>query len=84
MFNIPLLSQIAIGTAGVRPFQNEPSPMRIYDLESLKELQILKPPKKAFMHGAGILALSYIDENILMGSGYDTFIRIFDLRSNQW
>lgn len=37
-----------------------------------------------FRRGAGILALSYIDENTLMAAGYDTFIRIFDLRTNMW
>lgn len=34
-----------------------------------------------FKRGAGILALSYIDENTLLAAGYDTFMRIFDLRN---
>ncbi len=51
----------------------------------LKELQLLRPsPNKAYKYGAGILALSYIDDSTLMAAGYDTFIRIFDLRSNKW
>lgn len=37
-----------------------------------------------YKKGAGILALSYIDENTVMSAGYDTFIRIFDTRSNIW
>ncbi len=36
------------------------------------------------MRGAGILALNFIDETTLLAAGYDTFIRIFDLRANRW
>lgn len=50
---------------------------------SLKEKQYLPTPGKIRI-GAGVLALSYIDEKTVMSAGYDTFIRIFDLRSNQW
>ena len=51
----------------------------------LKEIQNLQPRNtKGYKKGAGILALSYIDENTIMSSGYDTFIRIFDIRSNKW
>ena len=39
---------------------------------------------KPFKRGAGILAISFIDENTLLGAGYDTFIRVFDLRSQNW
>ena len=51
----------------------------------MKEIQLLKiSDERRFQLGAGILALSYIDENTIMSSGYDTFIRIFDIRSNKW
>ncbi len=77
---------MAIGTAAIKPYDaNTTCPMRIYDFESLEEIQILKPSNRnEYKKGAGILALAYIDENTIMSSGYDTFIRIFDLRSNKW
>jgi hypothetical protein len=78
----PSLQNLAIGTAGIRPTT---SPMRVYDFDSLKEIQTLQPSNRIeYKKGAGILALSYIDENSLMSAGYDTFIRIVDLRSNKW
>ena len=78
----PSLQNLAIGTAGIRPTT---SPMRVYDFGSLKEVQTLQPSNRIeYKKGAGILALSYIDENSLISAGYDTFIRIVDLRSNKW
>jgi WD40 repeat protein len=76
----PLDNNLAIGTAGIQSL-----PVRVYDLERFKEINSLKPfNNKPYKRGAGVLALSYIDENTLMAAGYDTFIRIFDLRSNNW
>ncbi len=78
----PSLQNLAIGTARIRTTK---SPMLLYDFERLKEIQAFQPSNKIeYKKGAGILALSFIDENTLMSAGYDTFIRIFDLRSNKW
>ena len=52
---------------------------------SFNEVQLLLPAiGGSYKIGAGILALSYIDENTVMSAGYDTFIRVFDLRSKRW
>lgn len=56
----------------------------IIEIQRLKEINLPKPASNEFKFGAGILALSYIDENIVICAGYDTFIRVFDLRSNKW
>ena len=77
---------MAVGSAGVKPHGRYVScPLRIFDFERLKEINALQPsgPKEtAYKVGAGILALNYIDDNTLIASGYDTFIRVFDLRTN--
>ena len=77
---------LAIGTAGVVPHLNySSSPLRLYNVETFKEIQVLMPSnEKLFKRGAGILALSYIDEKTLLAAGYDTFIRVFDLRTQTW
>lgn len=83
----PSLCYLAVGTAAVKPdfYENKIAPLHIYDFENLKEVYRLLPKnRREYKRGAGILALSYIDENTLMSSGYDTYIRIFDLRSNKW
>jgi hypothetical protein len=60
-------------------------PLRIYDSETFDCCQILMPSNQnLYMRGAGILALNFIDERTLLAAGYDTFIRIFDLRTGQW
>ncbi len=52
---------------------------------SFKESQVLLPNLNGvYKIGAGVLALSFIDESTVMSAGYDTFIRVFDLRSNKW
>ncbi|RNA41049.1 F-box WD repeat-containing 4 [Brachionus plicatilis] len=79
----PSEKDLAVGTAGIYPHKNSiPSPVRIYDLFSFKEKQHLVSPG-GIKIGGGILSLSFIDENTVMSAGYDTFIRIFDLRSNK-
>ena len=83
----PSLCYVAVGTAAVKPdsFEDKIAPLHIFDSESLREVQKLLPRNKQdYKRGAGIMALNYIDENTLMSSGYDTYIRIFDLRSNRW
>ncbi len=77
---------IAIGTAGVVRHLNYLScPLRLYNVETFKETNILMPSnEKPFKPGAGILALNFIDDNTVLAAGYDTFIRIFDLRSQNW
>ena len=60
-------------------------PLRLFDFEMLKEINVLHLPKNnSFRIGAGVLALNYIDENTLISSGYDSFIRVFDLKTNKW
>ena len=77
---------MAIGSAGVRSHGAMAScPLRIFDFERLTEMNVLKLSRgTTFRVGAGVLALNYIDDNTLISSGYDTFIRIFDLRSKTW
>ena len=77
---------MAIGSAGVRSHGAMTScPLRIFDFEKLTETNVLNLSRgTTFRVGAGILALNYIDDNTLISSGYDTFIRVFDLRSNTW
>ncbi|CAF0710629.1 unnamed protein product [Brachionus calyciflorus] len=79
----PCENQIAVGTAGINSMDgNDPCALRIHDFDRLTEKQILRNPGRLRI-GSGVLALSYIDENLIMSAGYDTFIRIFDIRSNK-
>ncbi len=77
---------LAIGCAGVKPHGPLIScPLRIYDFENMVETSVLKlSTDTSFRVGAGVLALNYLDENTIISSGYDTFIRTFDLRTNEW
>ena len=61
------------------------SPLRLYDFERMIETRVMHLSKdSSFKVGAGILALNYLDESTLISSGYDTFIRVFDIRTNRW
>lgn len=34
--------------------------------------------------GAGVLDMQFEDEHTLLTCGYDTYVRMWDLRTNQW
>lgn len=51
----------------------------------MKQVQYLQPSSGArYKYGAGILTLGFIDQNCIVSSGYDTYIRVHDIRSNKW
>ena len=89
----PSATRLAIGTAGVggggsssHPFQRLPeysTPLGVYDTERLVQVSALKasPGGAEYRYGAGILALQFLDESLLISAGYDTFIRVHDLRA---
>lgn len=80
------LRQLAVGSSGVSPYEDYVAcPLRMYDMETLTISQIFMPTRnKSYQRGAGILALTFIDENTIVAGGYDTFTRIYDTRIQNW
>uniref|UniRef100_A0A3Q4AZC2 F-box domain-containing protein n=1 Tax=Mola mola TaxID=94237 RepID=A0A3Q4AZC2_MOLML len=71
----PALSSFATGTACCENF----SPLRIWDVERSECLCILG---SQFRLGAGVLDMVFESPFQLLTCGYDTFIRLWDLRLN--
>lgn len=69
----PALSSFATGTACCENF----SPLRIWDVERCECVCRLG---EEFRHGAGVLDMAFDTPHQLYTCGYDTYIRLWDLR----
>lgn len=68
-------NSFAVGTAGI----NHVHPLRLWDTNSL---QLLGDLGNGYRYGAGMLDIQYESPFILYSCGYDTLIRMWDLRKS--
>ncbi len=67
-------TNFAVGTAGIL---QEAPPLRLWDTERTELVATLG---RDYKHGAGVLDVQYESPTTLWSCGYDTFIRLWDLR----
>ncbi|XP_038046608.1 F-box/WD repeat-containing protein 4-like isoform X2 [Patiria miniata] len=71
----PCQRSFATGNAGTADHQ----PLKIWDIENGKHILSVG---RNWRHGAGILDMQYESQNTLLSCGYDTTVRMWDLRTN--
>ena len=68
-------SSFVTGTAGI----NHVPPLRLYDTNSAQMVTALGA---GYRFGAGVLDVQYEDPHILLSCGYDTLVRMWDIRAS--
>ncbi|XP_071792667.1 F-box/WD repeat-containing protein 4-like [Asterias amurensis] len=71
----PSQRSFASGSSAVADRQ----PIKIWDIESGKQIMTIG---RNWRHGAGILHMQYESPDTLLSAGYDTIVRMWDLRTN--